>query len=189
MTKMTDLMVDMETLGTTADSVIMSIGAVPFNLETGVVSEEGFYVSVSIDSNFDFRRRVSEDTLIWWMGQDAAAKQVFNEPKVALPEALVMFSDYVGQTTLDTVRPWSNGADFDIPMLAHAMRQQHMTPPWKFWNARCFRTYKELPGAKAVPKPTGGVAHNALSDAYNQAVHLVAIHKALFQTQKAKAKA
>ena len=47
------IMLDHETLGTTADSVIMSIGAVKFNLETGEIEPEGFYASVSIDSNLE----------------------------------------------------------------------------------------------------------------------------------------
>lgn len=179
---MKDLMIDLETLATTADAVILSIGAVPFDLEAGTVSEEGFYVSVSVDSNLDYRRRISEDTLIWWMKQEAAARNVFMEAKVALPDALVQLSEFIGDSS---PRPWSNGADFDIPMLAHAFTQQNMTVPWKFWDARCYRTYKNLPGAGTAPKPEAGVKHNALSDAYNQAQHIVAIHKALFSQAKA----
>jgi hypothetical protein len=176
---MKHLMLDLETLATTADAVILSIGAVPFDLEKGVVSEEGFYVSVSIDSNLEYKRRVSEDTLIWWMKQEAAARQVFMEPKDTLPEALAMLSDFIGETK-PTV--WSNGADFDIPMLAHAFTQVGTGIPWEFWNSRCFRTYKNLPGAKNVAGPTSdGIKHNALADAYNQAHHVCAIHKALFK--------
>lgn len=172
-----DLMIDLETLATTADAVIMSIGAVPFDLEAGTVSEEGYYVSVSVESNLDYRRRISEDTLIWWMKQEAAARNVFMEPKIALPEALIGLSEFIGD---NSPRVWSNGADFDVPMLAHAFTQQNMEVPWNRWDSRCFRTYKNLPGAKTVPAPASGVKHNALSDAYNQAQHVVAIHKALF---------
>lgn len=190
MTKMTDLMVDMETLATTADAVILSIGAVPFNLETGAVSDDGFYASVSIESNLEYKRRISEDTLIWWMKQPTAAQQVFHEPKMHLITALVdlgeFAADVFGQNDFQV---WANGSDFDTPMLAHAMTQTGVQIPWKFWNARCFRTYKNLPGARAVPAPATGVKHNALSDAYNQAVHASAIHKALFQPTTKKVKA
>lgn len=179
-------MIDLETLATTADAVILSIGAVPFDLEKGVVAEEGFYVSVSVDSNFEYKRRVSEDTLIWWMKQEAAARQVFMESKDSLPEALTMLSDFVGSSN-PTV--WSNGADFDIPMLTHAFTQTGISIPWEFWNSRCYRTYKNLPGAKHVASPTSeGVKHNALADAYNQAHHVCAIHKALFKQQPVAAK-
>lgn len=183
---MNDLMIDLETLATTADAVIMSIGAVPFSLETGKVSEDGFYVSVSIDSNLEYKRRISEDTLIWWMKQPAAAQQVFHEPKIHLANALEEMRDFIGDTDYTV---WSNGADFDIPMMAHAFTHAGLTVPWKFWNSRCFRTYKNLPGAKNVSSPATGVKHNALADAYNQAVHVCAIHKALFKTTTSKVKA
>lgn len=182
---MTDLMIDLETLGTTADAVIMSIGAVPFNLETAQVSDDGFYVSVSIDSNLEYKRRVDENTLIWWMKQPAAAQQVFHEPKEHLANALEGLRDFIGS---NDYRVWSNGADFDLPMVAHAFTHAGLSVPWKFWNSKCYRTYKGLPGAKAVPMTTSGVAHNALADAYNQAVYACAIHKALFKTATPKVK-
>jgi len=181
---MNHIMVDCETLGTTADAVILSIGAVKFNLETGDIDDAGFYSSVSIESNLAWKRRVQEDTLLWWMNQEAAARQVFFEPKDTLEEALVNFSDWIGNGDFHV---WSNGADFDIPMLAHAFSTCGIEIPWKFFNSRCFRTYKNLPGARQVKAPAVGVKHNAMADAYNQAVHLCAMHAALFAKQKVKA--
>ena len=180
------IMLDHETLGTTADSVIMSIGAVKFNLETGEIEPEGFYASVSIDSNLECGRRIQEDTLIWWMKQGPEAQGVFHEEKLALAPVLEQFSDWVG--TRDFTM-WSNGADFDIPMLAHAYKQHQMETPWEFWNTRCFRTYKNLPGAKAVKVPFTGVKHNALADAYHQAQVACEIYTALFAKAKKGAKA
>lgn len=170
-----NVMIDTETLGVFADSVIMSIGAVKFNLETGTIEDDPFYVSISIDSNTVQGRRIQEDTLIWWLGQSAEAQAVFHEPKVILPDALEQLSDWVGP---DEYEVWSNGADFDIPLLAHAFHTNDMHAPWKFYNTRCFRTRKNAPGVpKATTKPK--VAHNALSDAIAQAEHLIAIHKYL----------
>lgn len=174
---MNDVMVDLEALGTSADAVIMSIGAVKFNLQTGEVDNEGFYQSVSVESNHALGRRVSEDTLIWWMKQAAVAQQVFFEPKVTLETALVEFSDWV---STDKALIWSNGADFDIAMLAHAYTQLSIEVPWKFWNARCVRTFKNLPGAKDISFESAGVKHNALGDALNQARQVIAIHQELF---------
>lgn len=182
-----DIMVDLETLGTVADSVILSIGAVKFDLETGKIDDDGFYASVSVESNLQMGRRISEDTLLWWFKQPAAAQQVFFEPKETLETAIVQFSDWIGT---DDYNIWSNGADFDIPMLAHAFAQHSIEVPWKFWNSHCFRTYKRLPGANAVKPVSAGVKHNAMADAFNQAVHAAAIYQALFATKtKTKAKA
>lgn len=182
---MKSIMIDNETLATTADAVILSIGAVKFDLATGTIDDEGFYVSISVDSNMEMGRRISEDTLLWWLKQPAAAQQVFFEPKETLGTALEMLSDWIGT---DDYEVWSNGADFDIPMLAHAYSQHSMEVPWKFWNARCFRSWKNLPGAKGIKIPEAqGIKHNALADAMNQAQALIEIHKALFAAKKVKA--
>lgn len=170
-------MIDLETLGTAADAVILSIGAVKFDLHSDAIDEEGFYGSVSIDSNLDAGRRVNEDTLLWWLKQPAAAQGVFHEAKLPLEQTLVDLSDWLGG---DDWIVWAKGPSFDIAMLEHAYKQFGMSPPWKFWNSRCVRTYMDLPGAKGIRAEDLGVKHNALSDAYQQAMTVQMIHKALF---------
>lgn len=176
---MKHIMIDLETLGTRADSVILSLGAVKFDLDSDKIDDKGFYASISIDSNLDLGRRIQEDTLLWWFKQDIAAQTVFHEEKTTLAQALEDFSDWVGT---DDYEVWSNGADFDLPMVAHAYAQIQMETPWKFWASNCFRTYKKLPGAKALASavPFAGTKHNALADAFHQAQVAQAIHAGLF---------
>ncbi len=177
-------MIDLETLGTVADAVILSIGAVRFDLDSDALDDAGFYASVSIESNLDFSRRIQEDTHIWWLKQSAAAQKVFHEPKETLDTALAEFAEWFGS---DKALVWSNGADFDIPMLAHAFTQAKMDVPWKFWNARCFRTFKNLPHAKDVNTPRTGTHHNALQDAVYQAQYAQAIQANITKSMKVKA--
>ena len=170
-------MVDCETLGTVADAVIMSIGAVRFDLTTGEIDDAGFYSSVSIESNLDYKRRIQEDTLLWWLKQSPAAQAVFTEPKTTLETALCDLSDWINAVNHnDKHCVWSNGADFDLPMLAHAYTQVTVDIPWKFWNSRCVRTYKSLPQAAHVNVTRKGTHHNALQDAIYQAQLVHAIH-------------
>ena len=171
---MKDVMIDLETLGTTADAVILSIGAVKFNLESGDIDDKAFYASVSVESNLDMGRRISESTLNWWFDQTPEARQVFREPKQTLENSLRELIDWFEH---DQRRVWSNGADFDLPMLAHAFTQLGLTTPWQFWNSRCVRTYRALPAASSVPKLQND--HNALRDAVNQAKHVQAIYAAM----------
>lgn len=174
---MKHVMVDLETLGTAADAAILSIGAVKFDLESTAIDDQGFYASISIDSNLQAKRRIQEDTLLWWLKQPIEAQTVFHESKQTLEVALGEFSDWLGDGESNM---WSNGADFDLPMLAHAFTQFGMEVPWKFWNSNCFRTYKKLPGAKQIRAAVTGVKHNALSDAYQQAQTTQMIHHKLF---------
>ena len=174
---MQHVMLDLEALGTTADAVIMSIGAVRFDPFSDKLDDEGFYASVSIDSNLDRGRRVDENTLIWWLKQPAAAQKVFHEEKQSLEGALEALTEWFGKRA-DRVEVYSKGADFDIPMLAHAYKQMGWDTPWAFWNARCFRTISKLPFAKPV-KIDHGVKHNALDDAIAQAREMQAIYAQL----------
>lgn len=174
---MKHIMFDAETLGTVSDACILSIGAVRFDLDSEKIDDDGFYASISIDSNLELRRRIQEDTLIWWLKQGPEAQGVFHESKQTLRAALTDLADWIGH---DDCQVWSNGADFDLPMIAHAFASLGMEIPWKFWNSNCFRTYKKLPGAKAIRLPFSGVKHNALFDAVHQAQTAQAIQKALF---------
>jgi exodeoxyribonuclease VIII len=161
--KFKHVMVDTETLGTAADSVILSIGAVRFDLNSDAIDDAGFYASISIDSSLDYKRRIQEDTLQWWM------KQSFET-------ALCEFSDWLGDKK---AHMWSNGADFDLPMLAHGYRQLAIDIPWLFRNSRCVRTYKNLPQALGISTPRLGTHHNALQDAIHQVKLVQAIQRVL----------
>lgn len=171
---MKHVMIDLETLGTTADAVIMSIGAVKFDLESSDIDDAGFYASISIESNQSYGRVIDEDTLLFWLDQSAEARQVFTEPKQSLDAGLAALSDWFGHNKRYV---WSNGASFDIPMLEHAYRKLGWEAPWEFWNSRCVRTYKSLPCADRVAKLAND--HNALRDAVNQARYVQAIHAQL----------
>lgn len=162
--KTDSVMIDLETLGTVANATIMSIGAVKFDLNSEYIDDEGFYASVSIDSNMLAGRSINEQTILWWMGQSPEAQAVFHEPKQTLEVALDTLAQWFGS---DRQTVWSNGADFDLPMLAHAYAGFGWETPWKFFNSRCVRTYRSLPAAERLPKL--GNDHNALRDAINQA--------------------
>ncbi len=177
-------MLDFETLGIRADSAIISMGAVKFDPYGDYIDEEGFYASVSIDSNTEAGRHISEATLLWWMQQSPAAQKVFSEPKIPLATALdelLAFFDH------PEYQVWSNGADFDIPMLAHAYGTHGLETPWKFWNARCFRTIKSLESSKRAELITNPLAHNALADAHTQARQLQMYFKSMNTNVKAAA--
>lgn len=166
-------MVDLETMGTVADAAICSIGAVRFDLESDELDDAGFSASISLDSNSAVGRRIQEDTFLWWLKQSAEAQAFFHGPKQSLESSLIDLSDWIGN---DTYYVWSNGADFDLPMLMHAYAQFNLEVPWRFTNSRCYRTYKNLPCAKNVPLQRVGTHHNALFDALNQARHIQKIH-------------
>ena len=164
---MRHIMIDLETLATTADAVIVSLGAVKFDQKK--IDDNAFYTPISLESNLLAGRKISESTLAWWMKQSDDARKVFGEANVPLESALDELKDWIGRGEYNI---WSNGASFDIPILEHAYAQFGVEPPWKFWNSRCYRTLKSMAKARTVTFEAPKLAHNALSDAYAQAQHL-----------------
>jgi hypothetical protein len=184
--RLSHIMMDFETLGVIADAVILSIGAVKFDLDTGQIEDGGFYASISVDSNLAVGRRIQESTLVWWMGQDKAAQGVFSEPKMPLSAALEEFHAWFDPSMHSKYNVWSNGASFDIPMICHAFETHSMERPWQFWNERCYREFKRQPAAALAEKITNPGKHNALIDAHTQALQAIAIQRVLNGKAKQK---
>lgn len=153
------IMVDIETLGVTPGSAILSIGAVRFD-EDGI--GEPYYREISLKSCQDAGLEIDADTLEWWLDQADAVTDVLSggDP---LEEVLEEFSGYYH----DTEEIWANSPSFDCALLESAYDAVGLTEPWEFYETRDLRTIRSLPCAVEVERE--GVAHNALDDARYQA--------------------
>lgn len=165
---MADVMVDLETMGTGSNAVILSIGAVWFD-DTGLGST--FYTNVDQQSCLDVGLTKDASTEQWWAAQSAAARNALNENAVPLSEALRAFSNcFEGDECV-----WGNGATFDNVILANAYKALGVKQPWSYSKDRCYRTLKSL--YPAVMMERVGTHHNALDDAKSQALHAIEILK------------
>lgn len=165
------VMIDLETMGTQTDSVIMSIGAVSFDKD-GVHKE--FYTNVDFQSCLDHGMVITNDTLYWWLSQSEKAGAALSPNRYNVPEALRMLAKWMKQ--FDAVKGvWGNGASFDNAILHTAYKKVlNDKAPWDFWIDRCFRTVKaSLPKVEPQALPSAGTAHNALDDARHQAHYLL----------------
>ena len=171
-----NVMIDLETLATSVNCVILSIGA------CGIDSKgdyHDFYEVVNIQDNLEYGREVESGTITWWLGQAAEARKAIIEGQkksILLNAALESLSRWIKSNFSDKFTVWSNGASFDISILANAYKSLGIACPWKFWQERCFRTVKEM--FKDIKSPVTETAHNALDDAQNQLEHLNLIIKA-----------
>ena len=180
-----EVMLDLETLGTSPGCLVLSIGAVFFNRKTGMLGKEFYCVIYSGNQAKKYGLIASQSTLDWWKKQSSEARTVITmanrlSTSDKLPIALNKFAEFM-QTSkggISNVKVWGNGADFDQPILAKCYDVAGLVKPWEFWNSRCFRTMKAL-----LPKPVNitkrtGVYHNALDDAKTQALYLLEALKA-----------
>ncbi len=174
---MEHLMVDLETLSTSSNAAIVSIGAVWFDPDQGLGdSYYQIYEPVNIKSCIDAGFNVCGNTIRWWMAQSKEAQAVFNDPsQIPIKEALTCLSDYIHDVN-PNVKVWGNGPAFDNAILADAYRRLNMDQPWQFYNDRCYRTLIAMASEfgfepKAMQQ---GIPHNALDDAIHQAKNAMA---------------
>lgn len=169
-----NIMLDLETLGTTAGCVIVSIGACDF-ADGEIV--RGFYKVIDLG---DMQRRgffIDPETMAWWMQQSDEARSVFSQPdRAKIDDVLENFAWWLNAPAVLPAghenRIWGNGSDFDNAILSGTYQRRKKAVPWKFFNNRCYRTACDLIG-QGVPRQQKGVYHNALDDAMSQALHLM----------------
>lgn len=186
------VMIDIETLGTGPDAVILSIGATEFTLEQGVDYTEEYYpltLYKRIKANSQPNRKIDADTVDWWMRQSSEAQKALYDGEQCTLEiglkALGIFLDH-----WDNPIVWANGVAFDIAILDHAYRQLGMKSPWRYSNVSCMRTLRNLvPSWVADSVHPIGDAHNAINDAQWQANYVAAALKYLRETIKDRANA
>lgn len=162
------IMVDLETLDTTATGVILSIGATRFD-RNGLIADWLFYTTLDIDQQLHAGRTVSGNTFKWWLGQNEAARNDIaspSKPTKGVVDALTAFSEWCLASPFDGI--WGYGAEFDNAMLANLYRTFGLQAPWMHWQSRCYRTLKGLHPDVDLPERVG-THHNALHDAVHQA--------------------
>ncbi len=185
-----DVMVDLETLGTTPGSAILSIGAVAFDPRHDRIGLD-FHVVINLRSCRALGLREEPGTIDWWSKRSPAARALLQQAETggrSLAEALDHFDNFIrAHGGGREARVWGNGAAFDNAMLADIYRRLGKPLPWANHNNRCFRTLKALrtvlePEPQVVHydaldlKPEHqGVLHNALDDALHQAQWALAI--------------
>lgn len=171
--KFDNVMVDLETVDTSINSNIVSIGAVLFNRKEKKICVDTFYRVIDLKSGEELGLSININTILWWFKQSDEARKVFSEQ--GLPIAEVLHDFYVWIVNFSTgvadIKMWGNSASFDNEILRNAYDKADITTPWSIWNDRCYRTLKnEYPHIKMERI---GTYHNALDDAMNQTKHLL----------------
>lgn len=179
----TDAMVDIETLDTRPSAVVIAIGVVLFNRrEPSVKMKElnlKFGKKEFRDEQIMMGRTVDKSTVAWWKKQEPAAKKIFKQANVeSLDEVFEKLTAFLTQGDT-TYLIWGNGASFDNTIVTALYDSFGLEAPWKFWNDRCFRTFKGEHGHITRPPEFQGVKHNAVDDARQQALYLQAIYQEL----------
>ena len=157
------LMIDLETLATTPNAAILTIGACKFDPH-GTDIHSTYYERIVLDTQESYGRTINDDTLAWWSQQDPQIQEdAFGEgdDRIDLCDAMKKLYTF----GLGTTNVWSHGSIFDIVIIEDICRSFQQAVTWKFWEVRDTRTLFDL--AKVDVRIEG--KHNALTDAVAQA--------------------
>lgn len=178
-------MVDIETLSTAVNAVVLSIGAVEFDPFTGKIERE-FYREVRLDMQRD--RHISGDTVQGWAKQltENNEDNILTNPnakKVDPYNAVFNLAEFLKCSAYGVTAPeeyrnievWACDPDFDLAILSNLYGELNLPVPWKFWNTRSVRTVRMLNKIAGIEVPEQSVTHNALEDCIRQAKEVSAL--------------
>jgi hypothetical protein len=181
-----NVMIDIETLSTHTNAVVIEIAAVEFNKNSGEIGEI-FHQRIKNQEWFVLKdRHVDPSTIKWWMQQSDKARNNLTDDKeddndifnaIGLLTAFINRCDnpnYKEDEDERTVVVWGNGSTFDITILQNLYEEINIYPiPWKFWAVNDVRTIVALnPSVKENCK-FEGTKHCAADDCKHQIKYLV----------------
>ena len=163
----THAMIDIETLGTEPDSVVLSVGAVKFDPFTFTDPHAKTLWRPSADEQMTADRSVLEDTLKWWSKQPQHIQdEAFSEDD---RQPLATFFGELNKYLVGVDKIWCQGPQFDMVILENLFKQFEHHQNWMFWQIMDCRTiFNMMPidPRKAVQQDL----HSADNDAYYQAI-------------------
>lgn len=164
----TSIMLDIETLATTPDAVILSFAAVKFN---EFANDNNYYdqlnLALDVDDQIALGRKVDQDTVDWWAKQPIEIQEfAFKDQRTGLADFIHTLNKFI----VATDRIWAQGPVFDIAILENLYRQIGMPIPWQYYNIRDSRTFIKALGTDIFHKREN--AHDALADCKYQAGYI-----------------
>ena len=160
-------MIDLETLSTRPDCVVLTIGACLFDPKSeGVVDQ--ITILPSVDEQLQLGRHIDDGTLEWWgkQSEEARNEAFSDENRIDFRSAMLGLKAFYWQRA---EKVWANGSCFDITIMENCFRQLEINIPWQYWQVRDTRTLYEL--AQVSLKDNNFVtSHRAVDDAIRQSV-------------------
>ena len=158
-------MLDIETLATSPDSVILTFGAIKFDpFDSSKEMREGLYFRINVDEQIELGRNVDQGTVDWWGTQNEEVREeaLGENDRISLDD----FTRQLNKFVVGVNRIWAQGPVFDIVILENLYRQIGKPCPWQYYLIRDSRTLLKALGDDREP---GVMLHNALADCVSQA--------------------
>ena len=171
------IVIDLETLDTSTDAVVLSIGYA-WGTHKGYAANQ---VNLETTSQRLKGRTAGVDTLVWWSNQpkETQARAVEN-PEIT-EVALAKVASFIEKITekcggSNAVSIWGNSPSFDLAILASLFKQYGVEVPWKYYQEKDLRTlgaaagisFKEWQKQRLPDETTVVIPHYAKHDAIEE---------------------
>lgn len=159
-------MVDLETLGTGSNSVVVSVGLIAFNISTGEIIAE-LDIGLNLNQQIKTGGVIDGDTLEFHFAQAPDSIQKMAQRKVLdVKDGLDNISNFIKANNITAL--WGNGATFDCVILRNLYARHLKAFPLGFWTDRDLRTAVDIYNIDVGAVPFVGIRHYCLDDARHQ---------------------
>ncbi|HET8687070.1 MAG TPA: 3'-5' exonuclease [Methanosarcina sp.] len=182
-------MIDLETLGTNDNCIVIQAGLVLFDPTTDYICKERSR-NFLLDTKSQSRTRdINHDTLIWWLETNPTllASLLTSKERTPVRDFLTSLRAMMYEDTIKGV--WANSPSFDLDIIKSLYDQagHDLYNPISFRKERDVRTIKDLakvgiPETEAEMVRRGfevGAVHNAYYDAIFQSVQVQLCYRKL----------
>lgn len=167
---MNHILLNLRSLSPLSNGVIISIGAVRFDLNTGK-RKATFHQNITIQSCLDIGLEIRGSVMTWWLQQPEKVHKDLLTNQVDIKQALNLFSEFV--TKDDYI--WSNSARFNCGLLENAYTKINKPICWDYLKERDLKTLFNI---FHIEKPNDN-QYNVLEDCYDEIKQLTGITKLL----------
>ncbi len=190
------VILDIETLGSVNNSVILSVGMVAVDSKVDYTFDElikdGYYAKLDVKSQVEAGRKIHQDTLDWWGTQGADASHILKPAKGDMNHTKLCgdMISWLKKSKVDISKAkfYSRGSHFDFGILHDLFRItlgiDTNSLPWRYYNIHDSKTVVLTLLGKDMweiePKPDGFIHHNSLHDSARE---YLCIQTALYEFQ------
>ena len=173
------IVIDLECLSVKKNATVVDVAAVLVDFNFGGITTKEFQAFIrqgeQVESGSVFH--IDQNTIDWHNRHDPEFLTHCENHGVSFQEAMQNLSQWILDQTGNTeLHFWSQGKDFDFPILENMMEAAGLKHPWKYSYVHCLRDLVFLNPASRI-RSSGPVAHKALLDARHEAQQLVATTK------------
>ena len=181
--EVTDIMIDIESLGNAGKFVVTEVSFVPFNINKGIIFSEtySFSVSICVQDSLEKGFKINPDTVAWWITTniDLFKKQL--DGKLTISKACGHITDYLNVFP-NIERFWAT-AVLDYQGISNLFDSVNLPNPIPYNQRLCARTHammaKILLGDEKAPKRPNN--HISEQDCINQILEIMEDHQKLLK--------